>query len=152
MTVSPTAVKKQLTVEAPIERAFTVFTAQMTRWWPRSHHIGKAPLVQCVVEPAVGGRWYEVCEDGSECTWGKVLAWDPPNRLVLAWQLDREFAYDPDVITEVEVVFSALAPGRTRVDFEHRDLDRIGAKVAGEDGMDGGWQQILSLYTAFAGG
>src|SRR5687767_9970756 len=92
---SSIAIVKQLTVEAPAERAFRVFTANMGAWWPREHHIGKAALKDCVVEPKVGGRWYEVTDDGATCEWGKVLAWEPPTRLVLAWQLNAQFAYDP---------------------------------------------------------
>jgi uncharacterized protein YndB with AHSA1/START domain len=147
------AIKKQLTVEAPIERAFRVFTQQMSVWWPKSHHIGKSPLVQCVVEPQVGGRWYEVCEDGSQCDWGKVLAWEPPHRLVLAWQLDASFAFDRELITEVEVQFSELAPQQTRVDFEHRDLEKLGeAVVSGAQGMDNGWGMILEQFVRTAAG
>ena len=145
-----TTIKKQLTVEAPIERAFRVFTAHMSTWWPKSHHIGKTALVECVVEPRVGGRWYEICEDGTQCEWGKVLAWDPPNRLVLAWQLNGQYAYDPDLITEVEVRFAAIAPGRTHVDFEHRDLDKIGAQFEGDEGMNRGWGLILEQFTTAA--
>ena len=152
MTAQPTTIKKQLTVEAPLERAFSVFTAQMGRWWPKSHHIGKTAMTDCVIEPAVGGRWFERCQDGSECTWGKVLVWEPPRRLVLAWQLDGEFTYDPSLVTEVEVQFVALAPGRTRVDFEHRELERLAAVVAGEQGMDAGWGMILAQYAADAAG
>jgi uncharacterized protein YndB with AHSA1/START domain len=87
-------IQKELTVEAPLDRAFRVFTASMGAWWPKSHHIGKSALADCVIEPRVDGRWYEVDDDGSTCDWGKVLAWDPPRRLVLAWQLNQEFQYD----------------------------------------------------------
>ncbi|MEO8699406.1 MAG: SRPBCC family protein [Kofleriaceae bacterium] len=138
-------IKKQLVVEAPAEKAFRVFTANMTAWWPKEHHIGASPLATCVIEPQVDGRWYEVGEDGSECTWGKVLAWDPPRRLVLAWQLSAEFRYDPALATEVEVTFTAISPAQTRVDFEHRHLERLGdPAVAG--GMDAGWGQILGGF------
>lgn len=142
-------IKKQLTVEAPIEKAFRVFTAQMGTWWPKMHHIGTSPLVDCVVEPRVGGRWYEVCEDGSQFEWGKVLAWDPPNLLVLAWQLNGEFKYDPALITEVVVKLTALSATQTRVDFEHRDIDKIGT-AATRDMMEQGWGQILDGFRATA--
>ncbi len=142
-------IKKQLTVEAPIEKAFRVFTANMTTWWPKEHHIGASPLKECIVESRVEGRWYEVCEDGSECNWGKVLAWDPPNRLVLAWQLNFEFKYDPALITEVEVKFTALSATTTRVEFEHRNLDRLGV-AAVTAGMDQGWGQILDSFATTA--
>ena len=81
------SIRKQLTLEAPIERAFRVFTASMGTWWPKEHHIGASALKDCVIEPKVNGRWYEIDEDGSTCEWGKVLEWDPPRRLLLAWQL-----------------------------------------------------------------
>jgi uncharacterized protein YndB with AHSA1/START domain len=142
-----TSIKKQLTVEAPLDRAFRVFTANMGAWWPKSHHIGKAALKDCVIEPRVNGRWYELDEDGATCEWGKVLAWDPPRRLVLAWQLDHEFRYDPALLTEVEVTFSALGPRSTRVDFEHRNLERFGAAAERLRGdMGKGWGEILDSY------
>jgi len=143
-------IRKQLTVAAPIERAFRVFTARMGTWWPRTHHTGSSPMVDCVVEPKPQGRWYERCEDGSESEWGKVLVWEPPRRLVLAWQLGADFQYDPRLVTEVEVVFTELAPGSTRVDFEHRNLERFGAEAAGKLApmMDEGWGQILGHYVA----
>lgn len=142
-------IKKELTVEAPIEKAFRVFTAKMTTWWPKSHHIGASPLRECVVEAKVDGRWYEICEDGSQCEWGKVLAWEPPNRLVLAWQLNARFEYDAALVTEVEVRFTALSPTRTRVDFEHRGLEKLGSATAPSE-MDQGWGQILEGYAGAA--
>jgi uncharacterized protein YndB with AHSA1/START domain len=142
-----TTIRKQLTVEAPLERAFRVFTANMGAWWPKDHHIGAAALKDCVIEPKVNGRWYELSEDGTACEWGKVLAWDPPRRLLLAWQLNAGFKYDPALLTEVEVTFTVLGPKLTRVDFEHRDLERFGEaadRLRGD--MDKGWGQILESY------
>jgi uncharacterized protein YndB with AHSA1/START domain len=140
-------VRKQLTVDAPVDRAFRVFTASMGAWWPREFHIGATALKDCVIEPQVDGRWYEVGEDGSTCDWGKVLAWDPPRRVLLAWQLNEQFKFDPSLVTEVEVTFTALGPRSTRVDFEHRHLDRLGAAAARvRDLMSGGWGQILESY------
>ena len=143
-------ITKQLTVEAPIEKAFRVFTAKMATWWPKQHHIGKSPLKDCIVEPAVGGRWYEVCEDGSTCDWGRVLAWEPPSRLVLNWQLNAQFAYDASLRSEVEVKFVALSPTQTRIEFEHRDLENLGATADTLGMMDQGWGQILDSFTATA--
>jgi len=141
------SIRKQLTVEAPLDRAFRVFTANMGAWWPKEHHIGKAALKDCVIEPKVNGRWYERGEDGSECEWGKVLEWDPPRRLVLAWQLNEGFQYDPALVTEVEVTFTLLAPKQTRVDFEHRNLERFGEAAERLRGLMGdGWGQILESY------
>jgi uncharacterized protein YndB with AHSA1/START domain len=146
-------IRKQLTVEAPVDRAFRVFTQNMGTWWPRQHHIGASALKDCVIEPRVDGRWYEVGEDGSTCEWGKVLAWDPPRRLVLAWQLNAQFTYDPNLVTEVEVSFTALGPKRTQVDFEHRDLERFGPTADKlRNDMDMGWGQILESFTRNAEG
>ena len=91
MTVdSLEAVRKQITVEVPQERAFDVFTAQMAGWWNPDHHIGANPYVELVIEPREGGGWYEVDADGTRCPWGTVLVWDPPTRVVLNWQLTLE--------------------------------------------------------------
>jgi len=144
-------IRKQLTVEAPGERAFRVFTANMGAWWPKQHHIGKATLKDCVIEPKVNGRWYELGEDGSSCEWGKVLVWEPPRRLVLAWQLGSDFKYDPALVTEVEVTFTVLGPKLTRVDFEHRNLERFGEKAEHlRDLMSPGWGEILDSYSRTA--
>ncbi|HLY36897.1 MAG TPA: SRPBCC family protein [Candidatus Binatia bacterium] len=145
------SISKQLTVEAPQERAFRVFTSSMAGWWPKEHHIGAAPLKDCVIEPKVNGRWYELSEDGTTCEWGKVLTWDPPRRVVLAWQLGPDFKYDPSLVTEVEVTFTLLGPKRTRVDFEHRNLERFGDAAERLRGLMGdGWGQILDSYVRAA--
>jgi uncharacterized protein YndB with AHSA1/START domain len=152
---SPVAVSKTITVAAPIEHAFAVFTEGFDRWWPRSHHIGEAELARAVLEPREGGRWYEQGVDGSECDWGRVLAWDPPHCVVLAWQLTVDYAYDPDFATEVEVRFAAEGENRTRVSLEHRDLERYGDKVdevRATFESEGGWTGILESYAAAAGG
>lgn len=144
-------IKKQLVVEAPIARAFEVFAATMGTWWPVEHHIGKTAFAAIVIEPRVGGRWFERGTDGTECQWGKVLVWEPPARLVLAWQLDSTFKYDPALVTEVDIRFTAIGERSTRVEFEHRNLDRFG-EVAAKIGpmMDEGWGQILASYTTTA--
>jgi uncharacterized protein YndB with AHSA1/START domain len=140
-------IRKQLTVEAPAERAFRVFTAKMGAWWPKEHHIGAAALKDCVIEGKVNGRWYELDEDGGQCDWGKVLEWNPPRRLVLAWQLGADFKYDPAFVTEVEVTFTSLGPKQTRVDFEHRQLERFGEAAQRLSGdLNKGWGQILESY------
>lgn len=145
---------KSVLVEASLERAFSVLTEHMSTWWPKSHHVGASAMVRCVVEPEVGGRWYEVGEDGSECLWGHVLVWEPPHRLVLDWQLDARFAYDPGLHTEVEFTLRAEGERRTRVELEHRYLERLGqaaAAAATAREMDGGWGAILGLYVGVAG-
>ena len=142
-------IRKQLTVEAPQERAFRVFTERFDAWWPRSHSIGGAPMKQAILEQKTGGRWYERAEDGKECDWGKVLVWDPPRRVVVSWQITNDWKYDPTLVTEVEVTFTPDGPTRTRVELEHRDLERYGA--AAEEARKvlaspGGWPGLLDMY------
>src|SRR4029077_13791729 len=107
----------------------------------------------CVIEPKVNGRWYEIGEDGTTCEWGKVLGWDPPRRPVLAWAVGSDFKYRPALMTEVEVRFTLLGPRQTRVDFEHRDLERFGeaAERLRRD-MGTGWGQILDSFARAAAG
>jgi uncharacterized protein YndB with AHSA1/START domain len=154
MTATIESVRKSVTVAAPPERAFEVFTAGMTDWWPRdSHHISDADDARAILEPREGGRWYEIDQNGVECDWGYVIAWDPPHRLVLAWQLTGEWKYDAGFVTEVEVTFTPEGDG-TRVDLEHRDLDRYGDgadEVRAALGSDRGWTGLLDTFAAFAG-
>jgi uncharacterized protein YndB with AHSA1/START domain len=139
-------VKKTLLLRASPERAFAVFTARFDAWWPKSHHIGKAPMKEAVIEPRSGGRWYEKGEDGSECNWGKVLAWEPPSRLILSWHINGKFELDESVMSEVEVRFIAEGANTTRVELEHRieshDADAMRAAVDAPNG----WTAILEAY------
>jgi uncharacterized protein YndB with AHSA1/START domain len=154
-TIRPAPIVKSFTVPATPEKAFAVFTDGHGRWWPKSHSVGDSPLKQAVIEPRAGGRWYGLLDDGTEAAWGDVLAWEPPGRLVLAWRLNGQFTYDPDLLTEVEVRFTAQGEGVTRVDFEHRHLERLGDGEAGlqlRTGMDHGWGLILDNYVAAVGG
>jgi uncharacterized protein YndB with AHSA1/START domain len=148
VTIAP--VVKEVDVKAPPERAFALFTARMGAWWPRTHSIGASPQVEVVVEPYAGGRWFERGEDGAECPWGRVLDWAPPRRLLLAWQIDAAFKYDPAFETELEITFTDLAPG-TRVRLEHRNLERFGESAAAfAETLGGGWPTIVNAYAAFA--
>jgi uncharacterized protein YndB with AHSA1/START domain len=152
LAITPAPVRKSILVKAPPERAFEVFTAGIGRWWPRSHHIGKAELQDAIIEPRAGGRWYERGADGRECDWGRVLAWEPPQRLVLAWQISADWQYDPNLVTEVEVRFTPEGEG-TRVDLEHRNLERFGDKaeiVRGQIESEGGWGLILHNFAQAA--
>ena len=142
-------VKKLILVNAAREHAFKIFTAGIDRWWPREHHIGKSPLKQIFLEQRAGGRWFSLCEDGSECEVGKVLSWDPPGRLLLAWQINAAWQYDPEFVTEVEVTFTALGVNRTEVVLEHRDLERFGEKAEELRRMidsAGGWGKIMDEF------
>jgi uncharacterized protein YndB with AHSA1/START domain len=146
-------VRKQLVVKASQSRAFAVFTAEMSRWWPATHSILKSPLKECIVEPRVGGRWYTVGEDGSSCQTGYVIAWQPPQALVLAWQINADWQFDPDLVTEVEVKFIAEGADVTRIELEHRNLERMGAKAAeARNAVDspGGWGAILEPFKTCA--
>jgi uncharacterized protein YndB with AHSA1/START domain len=149
--IAPAAIRKTITVAAPVDRAFEVFASRMGQWWHKEHSVAKGTTqVDVVIEPRAGGRWYEKGADGSEHPWGRVLAYDPPHRLVLAWQLNREFVYDPEFETTVEVTFEEQNGG-TLVTFEHRDLERMGADaVELFESMDGGWGMLLDLYKGAA--
>ena len=150
-TIAPAAIRKTVELNVPPERAFAVFATRMGDWWHKEHSIARETSQKdVVIEPRVGGRWYELGADGSEHQWGRVLAYDPPRRLVLAWQLTREFVYDPDFETTVEVLFEEHG-GKTIVHFEHRDLERMGAgAVETLESMDGGWGFLLDLFKAEA--
>lgn len=151
MAIAP--VRKEIVVEAPAAHAFRVFTDGVDRWWPRQHHIGKSPLKRAVIEPGMGGRWYSVCEDGSECDIGRVLAWDPPHRLVMSWQINGAWQFDPAFVTEVEVTFTPDGPAKTTVVVEHRDLERYGAQAAAIRemiGADTGWGLIVNNFAEAA--
>ena len=152
-TIMPAPVRKSVRVGAPRERAFEVFTAGIGRWWPKAHHIGAADLDAPVIEPRAGGRWYERGVDGSECEVGKVLVWDPPARVVLAWQLNADWKFDPDLITEVEVQFIAEGANATRVELEHRNLERLGERAEGmrqQIDAPNGWGGLLQLFAESA--
>jgi uncharacterized protein YndB with AHSA1/START domain len=151
--IRPAPVCKSLTVKTDVAHAFEVFTARIGSWWPRSHCIAASPQKDVVIEPRAGGRWYEIGEDGSLCNWGQVLAWEPPARVLLAWQINGDWKYDPDLITEVEVRFTALEDGQTRVELEHRNIERFGDKaesVRTAIDSEGGWGGILKTYAEVA--
>jgi uncharacterized protein YndB with AHSA1/START domain len=110
-------------------------------------------MAEAVMERRQGGRWYERGVDGSECEWGSVLVYEPPARVVLAWQIDTEFHYDEGLHTEVEVRFTAEGPERTRVDLEHRGLDQFGAdreKMRATFNSEGGWAGLLQTFARSA--
>lgn len=152
MTPKVEPIRKQISVAAPQERAFRVFTTNIEAWWPKDHHIGKADLKHAVLEPKVGGRWYEIGVDGSECNWGKVLAWEPPRRIVLAWSITAAWQYDPNFETELEITFTPEGAQRTHVELEHRNLERYGDALEQMRAMlDPGWAKQLERFAAVAG-
>ena len=146
-TVAP--VRKQVTVQAPQALAFEVFCRRMGTWWNPGHHIAQTPFVDLVLEPRAGGRWFERDAAGHECTWGSVLVWEPPNRVVLGWQLDEHWEFDSELVTEVEVRFVEQGPSTTRVELEHRDLERFGQAAPGiRAALEAteGWSGLLTLF------
>ncbi|MBO2446143.1 SRPBCC family protein [Actinomadura barringtoniae] len=148
MSIEP--IQDKVTVNAPVERAFGVFTAKLGDWWPAQYHIGEAEMATAVLEPKAGGRWYERGVDGSECDWGRVLAWEPSGRLVITWQINGMWQFDPDPehASEIEIRFTADGPGRTTVEMEHSALDRLvgGESIRETIGGAGGWTSVLENY------
>jgi|SRR5579864_2530686 len=144
-------VRRTITVAATQQRAFEVFTAQFGSWWPREYQIGPAPMVDFILEGKAGGRWYELDQDGTQCDTGHILVFEPPHRVVLAWQLNDRWQYDPDPshASEVEIRFVAEGPSHTRVELEHRGFERHGAAAdAVRDSMDSpdGWTAVLEIF------
>jgi uncharacterized protein YndB with AHSA1/START domain len=152
---APISVQKSVVVAAPAALAFEVFTSRIESWWPMaSHHIGEADCAAVVIEPRVGGRWYERGTDGSECAWGEVLVWEPARRVVLRWQLSAQWTFDPALHTEVDVRFTPIDAQTTRVDLEHRGLEAYGADVAtmrDAFGSPNGWNGMLDHFAEVAG-
>lgn len=142
-------VQAETVVAAPIERAFEVFTTGMQSWWPPKNHLLEAELAAMVFEPRAGGRIYDVGVDGSESHWATVLAYEPPTRVVFSWNitLDWQLETDPARCSEIEVRFVAEAPDRTRVQLEHRGIERHGAGWESmRAAVASGWQGGLSAY------
>jgi len=150
MTVdSIEAIRKHTTVEVPTERAFEVFTSQMAAWCNPDYRLGAEPFAQVVLEPRPGGAWYEADAAGNQCRWGTVLAWDPPSRVLLNWQINAEWSYDPDQVTELELTFTALSADSTLVELEHRKLEGLGAGAADVRAQfddPSGWQGLLDRF------
>jgi len=146
-------VRKSVVVNAPVAHVFAVFTEGHDTWWPRDHHIGGCKEFTAILEPRVGGRWFERGDDGSECDWGRVLAWDPPHRLVVSWDIGADWKPDPSLGTEVEITFIAEGVQRTRVELTHRKLERYGDKAESMRAMfesDGAWAATLATMAKAA--
>jgi uncharacterized protein YndB with AHSA1/START domain len=147
--IASTAVRCSIVVNAPIDRAFSVFTDDIGSWWPEEHHVLQAELAEMVFEPRQGGHVYDRGVDGSECRWARVLVYEPPARVVISWDISPQWQLEsnPKRTSEVEIRFVAEAPDRTRVELEHRNLDRHGEgwqQMRDAVGSPGGWELGLS--------
>jgi uncharacterized protein YndB with AHSA1/START domain len=151
-----TSIRHEIVVDAPIDRAFRVFTEDFGAFKPREHNLLAAEIAETVFEPRVGGHVYDRGVDGSECRWARVLAYEPPTRVVISWDISPRWQVetDPERTSEVEVRFVAETPERTRLELDHRHLDRHGdgweAVREGVD-SDGGWPLYLSRYAEMIG-
>jgi uncharacterized protein YndB with AHSA1/START domain len=146
-----TSVQHAVVVEVPIREAFSVFTEDFGRFKPREHNLLSVDIAETVFEPRVGGHLYDRGVDGSECRWARVLAYEPPNRVVISWDISPQWQIEPDLekTSEVEVRFIAETSGRTRVELEHRNLDRhLDGWESLREGVDGdaGWPLYLQRY------
>lgn len=154
-TQAQDTVRTEVTVDAPTERAFRVFTERFDRIKPREHNMLGVDIAESVFEPRVGGRVFDRGVDGTECQWGRVLAYDPPDRIVFSWDINPQWQIESDLdrTSEVEVRFIADGHGRTRVELEHRNLDRHGDGWEGtREGVSGdqGWPLYLDRFAAVA--
>jgi len=151
-----TVVRREVVVNTPQAKAFETFTGRFGDFKPPEHNLLGAPIAETVFEPRVGGHIYDRATDGSECRWARILAYEPPDRVVFSWDIGPQWQIetDPDLTSEVEVRFVPDGPDRTRVELEHRHLDRHGAgwqSVAGGIGGDEGWPLYLARYAALLG-
>ena len=150
-------VRSSIVVDAPVEKAFSVFTEGIGTWFPSEYNILGVDIAERVFEPRVGGDIYDRGVDGSECRWGRVLAYEPPDRVVFGWRLSPSFAVesDDDRTSEVEVRFVPEAQGGTRVELEHRHLERHGEdweQARASLGGEGGWGFCLQRFAEAIGG
>jgi uncharacterized protein YndB with AHSA1/START domain len=152
-SATTTAVRRQILVNAPIREAFMVFTERFGDFKPREHNLLQAPIAETVFEPRVGGNIYDRAIDGTECRWARILAFEPPDRVVFSWDISPQWQLEtnPNLTSEVEVRFVAETPQRTRVELEHRNIDRHGVGWESvRDGVDNeaGWPLYLQRYAA----
>lgn len=149
-TIAVTPVVKTVRVRASPEKAFRFFTENLFSWWPSNFSIGNSPMRDATIEPEAGGRWFEIGEDGSTCQWGDVLAWNPPESVVLAWRIGPDWQYHAELLTEVAVSFRAAGEGETEVTLEHRKLENYAEaseQMMGIFASPGGWTLALSRFT-----
>ena len=150
ITIAP--VRKTILVKASAAHAFEIFTSGLGTWWPRDHGIGKLPMKTAVMEPRLGGRWYELGEDGAQTNVGKIIVWEPPARFVMTWDINSQWKPDTAVSSEVEVRFIAEGANATRVELEHRKFEQMGAEPGTKmrTSVDGGWPKMLERFRAQA--
>ena len=144
-------VRKSVRVNVNAERAFGIFTSGIGRWWPHDHGIGKKPFTP-IIETRLGGRWYELAEDGTQTNIGKIMVWEPPTRFVVTWDINSQWKPDTTVSSEVEIKFIPDGANATRVELEHRKFERMGAEP-GEvmrQSVDGGWPGMLERFKSEA--
>ena len=151
-----TSVRSTIVVDAPVEVAFTVFTRDIGTWWPPEHHLLEGELSEMVFEPRVGGYVYDRAVDGTECRWSRVLAYEPPHRVVFSWDINLRWQLetDPSRTSEIEVTFVPEGRGRTRVELEHRNLERHGDGWEGMQtavGSPDGWHLGMQAFASAAG-
>jgi uncharacterized protein YndB with AHSA1/START domain len=157
MTQADSAVvRRHIVVDAPAEKAFSVFTERLGDFKPPEHNLLAAPIAETVFEPRVGGHIYDRATDGTECHWARVLVYEPPLRVVFSWDIGPtwQLETDPENASEVEVRFIEETPDRTRVELEHRNIDRHGPgweAVADGVGHDQGWPLYLARYAVLFG-
>jgi uncharacterized protein YndB with AHSA1/START domain len=152
-TPAATGIQQTVVVDAPIDRAFSVFTDGLGTWFPREYNLLETEIAERTFEPRAGGSVFDRGTDGSECHWGRVLAYEPPDRVVFSWNITPRWGIetDPDRVSEVEVRFIAESPGRTRVELEHRHLERHGEgweQLREQLAAEGGWPGCLQIYAA----
>lgn len=150
-----TTIRHEIVVAVPIERAFKVFTEDFGTFKPPEHNLLGADIAETVFEPRAGGRLYDRGVDGSECNWARVLAYEPPDRVVISWDISPRWQIEEDLdkTSEVEVCFTAESPDRTRVELEHRNLDRHGdgwESVRESVDTDQGWPLYLKRFAELA--
>lgn len=151
-TIALAPVRKNIRVKASQAHAFDVFTSGLDRWWPRDHGIGRKPMKSMVMETRLGGRWYELAEDGSRVDVGKITVWEPPARFVMSWDINSQWQPDTTIGSEVEVRFIAEGADATRVELEHRKFEQMGDEAGAKmrKDVDGGWPGLLEIFKSKA--
>lgn len=141
-------VHKTVRVKVPVAHAFEVFTSGLSRWWPLTHVVGKEPVRNVLLEPRLGGHWLEIAEDGTQTSVATIIAWEPPHRFVILWQINAQWQADATMKSEVDVRFIAEGAEATRVEILHHKFETMGAEAGAlmRKGVDGGWPGLLELF------